>query len=143
MRDASTSLKVVWQYLRYVPAAADKHSFRQAAADFGVWESTISRGIRELEDEVGVALSPKWRRACVTNLVIRAGAMVFTTPGVKVSRRLRTRLRDNARTRCSRSAIAANSDRMSRPSAQLVDYLFHRDRPTFRPTLVRAAVSRG
>jgi DNA-binding MurR/RpiR family transcriptional regulator len=49
MRDASTSLKVVWQYLRYVPAAADKHSFRQAAADFGVWESTISRGIRELE----------------------------------------------------------------------------------------------
>jgi DNA-binding transcriptional LysR family regulator len=46
----------VWQYLRYVLAAADKRSFRQAAAELGVWESTISRGIRELEDEVGVAL---------------------------------------------------------------------------------------
>ena len=56
MQDASTSSKVVWQYLRYVLAAADKHSFRQAAAELGVWESTISRGIRELEDEAGVAL---------------------------------------------------------------------------------------
>jgi DNA-binding transcriptional LysR family regulator len=46
----------VWQYLRYVLAAADKRSFRQAPAELGVWESTISRGIRELEDEVGVAL---------------------------------------------------------------------------------------
>jgi DNA-binding transcriptional LysR family regulator len=56
MRDASTSSKVVWQYLRYVLAAADKRSFRQAAAELGVWESTIGRCIRELEDEVGVVL---------------------------------------------------------------------------------------
>jgi DNA-binding transcriptional LysR family regulator len=56
MRDASTSSKVVWQYLRYVLAAADKRSFRQAAAELQVWESTIGRGIRELEEEVGVAL---------------------------------------------------------------------------------------
>jgi DNA-binding transcriptional LysR family regulator len=46
----------VLQYLRYVLAAAEKHSFRQAAIEPGVWESTISRGIRELEDEIGLAL---------------------------------------------------------------------------------------
>ena len=53
MRDVSTSSNVVWEYLRYVLAAADKRSFRRAAAELGIWESTI---IRELEDEVGVAL---------------------------------------------------------------------------------------
>jgi DNA-binding transcriptional LysR family regulator len=36
--------------------AAEKRSFRQAAMELGVWESTISRGIRDLEDEIGVAL---------------------------------------------------------------------------------------
>jgi hypothetical protein len=55
-------------------------------------------------DILGVpSFVPKWQRACVMNPVIRAGAMVFTTPRVKVSRRPRTLLRDNARTRCSRS----------------------------------------
>lgn len=44
------------QYLRYVLVAAEKHSFRQAANELGVWESTISRGIRDLEDEIGVGL---------------------------------------------------------------------------------------
>ncbi|WP_239641724.1 LysR family transcriptional regulator [Acidomonas methanolica] len=43
-------------YLRYFLVAAEKRSFRQAAIDLGVWESTISRGIRDLEDEIGVAL---------------------------------------------------------------------------------------
>jgi DNA-binding transcriptional LysR family regulator len=43
-------------YLRYVLVAAEKCSFRQAAAELGVWESTVSRGIRDLEDEIGVAL---------------------------------------------------------------------------------------
>jgi hypothetical protein len=75
-----------------------------------------SSGVKS--DTLGVpSFVPKWRRACVTNPVISAGAMVCTTPSVKVSRRPRTRLRDNARARCSRSAIVANSDRMSRPSA--------------------------
>ena len=50
------SSKVALQYLRYVLVAAEKRSFRQAAIDLGVWESTISRGIRDLEDEIGVAL---------------------------------------------------------------------------------------
>ena len=36
--------------------AADRGSFRQSAIEFGVWESTVSRCIRDLEDEVGVAL---------------------------------------------------------------------------------------
>jgi DNA-binding transcriptional LysR family regulator len=51
-----SSSKVVLQYLRYVLAAAERRSFRRAAMDLGVWESTISRGIRDLEDEIGVAL---------------------------------------------------------------------------------------
>ncbi len=51
---ASPSSKIVLQYLRYVLAAAEKGSFRQAANELGVWESTISRGIRDLEDEIGV-----------------------------------------------------------------------------------------
>lgn len=38
--------KVVLQYLRYVLAAAEKRSFRQAAIELGVWESTTSRGNR-------------------------------------------------------------------------------------------------
>lgn len=42
--------------LRYVVVAAERRSFRQAAIELGVWESTISRGIRDLEDEIGVAL---------------------------------------------------------------------------------------
>jgi site-specific DNA recombinase len=75
-----------------------------------------SSGVKS--DTLGVpSFVPKWRRACVTNPVVSAGAMVFTTPSVKVSRRPRTRLRDNAWARCSRSAIAANTDRMSWPSA--------------------------
>jgi hypothetical protein len=50
----NTSSKVALQYLRYVLAAAEKRSFRQAAIELGVWESTVSRGIRDLEDEIGV-----------------------------------------------------------------------------------------
>ena len=53
---ANSSSKIVLQYLNYVLAAAEKHSFRQAAVELGVWESTISRGIRDLEHEMGVAL---------------------------------------------------------------------------------------
>jgi DNA-binding transcriptional LysR family regulator len=49
-------LKVALQYLPYVLMAAEKCSFRQAAIELDVWESTISRGIRDLEDKVGVAL---------------------------------------------------------------------------------------
>ena len=48
--------RVMLQYLRYVLAAAEKRSFRKAAVELGVWESTISRGIRDLEDEIGVAI---------------------------------------------------------------------------------------
>ncbi len=42
--------------LRYVVAAAERSSFRQAAIELGVWESTISRGIRDLEDKIGISL---------------------------------------------------------------------------------------
>lgn len=47
---------VILRPLRYVIAAAERQSFRQAAVELGVRESTISRGIRDLEDEIGVAL---------------------------------------------------------------------------------------
>jgi DNA-binding transcriptional LysR family regulator len=47
---------VALQHLRYVLAAAKLRSFRQAAIEIGVCESAISRGIRDLEDEIGVAL---------------------------------------------------------------------------------------
>jgi hypothetical protein len=52
---ANSSSKIVLQYLRYGLAAAEKHSFRQAAVELGVWESTITRGIRD-QHEMGVAL---------------------------------------------------------------------------------------
>jgi Bacterial regulatory helix-turn-helix protein, lysR family len=42
--------------LRYVVAAVQKRSFRQAAIKQGLRESTIGRVIRKLEDEIGVAL---------------------------------------------------------------------------------------
>jgi DNA-binding transcriptional LysR family regulator len=55
-RSAIPPLKIVLGNLRYVVAAAEKRSFRQAAIELGLWESTISRRIRALEDEIGVAL---------------------------------------------------------------------------------------
>ncbi len=48
--------KVACRYLHYMVVATDRRSFRQAAIELGVWESTISRGIRDLEDEIGVTL---------------------------------------------------------------------------------------
>jgi DNA-binding transcriptional LysR family regulator len=69
---ANSSSKIVLQYLRYVLAAAEKHSFRQAAVELGVWESTISRGIRDLEHEMGVALTgraPASRRPAMNALL--------------------------------------------------------------------------
>jgi DNA-binding transcriptional LysR family regulator len=45
-----------FRHLRYVIAAAEHGSFRRAAAALGICESAISRRIRDLEDEVGVAL---------------------------------------------------------------------------------------
>lgn len=44
------------RHLRYVVAAAESGSFRGAAKATGVQESAISRRIRDLEDEIGVAL---------------------------------------------------------------------------------------
>jgi DNA-binding transcriptional LysR family regulator len=44
------------RHLRYFLAAAEHGSFRKAAAALNVQESAISRRIRDLEDEIGVAL---------------------------------------------------------------------------------------
>ena len=48
--------KVELQHLRYVIAVAEHGSFRRAAGTMGIRVSTISRCIRYLEDEIGVAL---------------------------------------------------------------------------------------
>lgn len=44
------------RHLRYVIAAVERGSFRQAAIVLGIQESAVSRRIRDLEDEIGVAL---------------------------------------------------------------------------------------
>jgi DNA-binding transcriptional LysR family regulator len=44
------------RHLRYAIAAADHGSFRRAARTLSVEESTLSRRIRDLEDELGAAL---------------------------------------------------------------------------------------
>ena len=44
------------RHLRYVLAAAERSSFRRAAASLCIQESAISRRIRDLEDEIGAAL---------------------------------------------------------------------------------------
>lgn len=48
--------------LRYVIAAAEHGSFRQAALAVGVRESAISRRIRDLEDDAGAALFIRYQR---------------------------------------------------------------------------------
>lgn len=42
--------------VRYVLSAAEQGSFRRAAADLNIQQSTISRRIRELEDRLGAAI---------------------------------------------------------------------------------------
>ena len=88
-------MKIVLGNLRYVVAAAEKCSFRQAAAELGLWESTITRGIRELEDEIGVAL-----------FIRHPGGVKLTNAGSKFL--------SHARMAVSRSS--AKSGRFWRPS---------------------------
>ncbi|MCP1931010.1 LysR substrate-binding domain-containing protein [Bradyrhizobium elkanii] len=49
-------MTVELRHLRYAIAAADHGSFRRAARTLSVEESTLSRRIRDLEDELGAAL---------------------------------------------------------------------------------------
>lgn len=71
--------KTTLRSLRYVVAAAERQSFRQAAIELGVWESTISRGIRDLEDEIGVAL-----------FIRHPGGVTLTNAGSKFLNHART-----------------------------------------------------
>ncbi|MBY4640515.1 LysR family transcriptional regulator [Gluconacetobacter entanii] len=57
--------KVSWQYVDYVLAASESRSFRQVALMRGVKESTISRGIRSFEREIGFALFERTRTGIV------------------------------------------------------------------------------
>lgn len=54
--DAILAPKFELRHLRYVLAAAEQRSFRRAARSLSVEPSTISRRIRDLEDNIGAAL---------------------------------------------------------------------------------------
>ncbi|ASV84914.1 lysR substrate binding domain protein [Ochrobactrum quorumnocens] len=49
-------MKFEFRHLRYFLAAAEQRSFRRAARALSVEPSTVSRRIRDLEDEIGAAL---------------------------------------------------------------------------------------
>lgn len=49
-------MRIELRHLRYVIAAAECGSFRKAATALGVQESSVSRRIRDVEDETGTAL---------------------------------------------------------------------------------------
>ncbi|MBS0277543.1 MAG: LysR family transcriptional regulator, partial [Proteobacteria bacterium] len=49
-------LAIEIRHLRHVIAAADHHSFRKAAEALRLKQSTLSRSIRQMEDQLGVAL---------------------------------------------------------------------------------------
>ncbi|AZI35832.1 LysR family transcriptional regulator [Caenibius tardaugens] len=70
------------QQLRYFVAASDFGSFRKAGAALGVQESTISRRIRDLEDDLGSAL---FRR--------HSGGVCLTIAGQRLLSRARKVLR--------------------------------------------------
>lgn len=53
-------------HFRYAIAAADQGSFRRAAKALGVRESSVSRRIRQLEDELSIQLFE--RRVCGVKL---------------------------------------------------------------------------
>lgn len=55
-RANSAPQMVELRHLRYVIAAAQRGSFRAAAASLGIQESAVSRRIRDLEDDLGVTL---------------------------------------------------------------------------------------
>ena len=44
------------RHLRYFVVAAEQGSFRKAAYSLQIQESSVSRGIRDLEDEIGASL---------------------------------------------------------------------------------------
>jgi DNA-binding transcriptional LysR family regulator len=66
------------RHLRYAVAAADHGSFRRAAMALKIQESAVSRRIRDLEDEIGVAL-----------FIRHSGGVILTHAGKKFLRRSR------------------------------------------------------
>ena len=44
------------KHIRYILAAAERRSFRQAASQLGIHPSALARRIRDFEDEIGAAL---------------------------------------------------------------------------------------
>ncbi|WP_139790757.1 LysR family transcriptional regulator [Rhizobium rhizosphaerae] len=53
---ARCDLHFEYRYLRYFIAAAKHGSFRKAGIALGVQESSVSRRIRDLEDQLGASL---------------------------------------------------------------------------------------
>jgi DNA-binding transcriptional LysR family regulator len=71
-------LSIELRHLRYTVAAADHGSFRRAGMALKIQESAISRRIRDLEDEIGVAL-----------FIRHSGGVILTHAGKKFLRRSR------------------------------------------------------
>lgn len=76
-----TELRLELRHLRYVLAAAEQQSFRRAARCLSVEPSTISRRIRDLEDDIGAAL-----------FIRGHGGVVLTHAGERFIRRARRAL---------------------------------------------------
>jgi len=68
-------------HLRYVVAASRHGSFRLAAQDLGVQQSSVSRRVRDLEDEIGASL-----------FVRHSGGVILTHAGKKFVRHARQAL---------------------------------------------------
>ena len=68
--------------LRYFIAAAERGSFRKAAAALGIQESSISRRVRDLEDELGASLFHRYN-----------GGVSLTQAGQQFLRRARGALK--------------------------------------------------
>lgn len=74
-------MKFELRHVRYVLAAAEHRSFRRAASSLSVEPSTVSRRIRDLEDDIGAALFIRWH-----------GGVTLTLAGERFIRRARKAL---------------------------------------------------
>ena len=92
--------------LRYFVAVAEELSFTRAAAERFVTQSAVSRQIKGLEDDLGVAL---FRRGHRSLQLSDAGRALFETCQASFER-LRQGV-DRVRARPSRTLIAARASR--------------------------------
>ncbi len=79
---AKRSNSIELRHLRYFVSAAEQSSFGKAAGTLGMQKSAISRGIRDLEDQLGDSLFQR-----------HSGGICLTLAGQRFLRCVRTALR--------------------------------------------------